>query len=207
MVDDDRVLLYEAVGGNAEALSTLLQIHGPGARASIAGQIPRKWQSVLSEDDVMQQTYTDAFLDITSFAPDEDGSFPGWLRRLTQCNLRDAIRMLKAIKRGGRTHRVECDDPAKSAVAFMTMLTASGTSPSQGAAGKEAESLLSDALAKLPPSYRIVVERFDLKGHDMESVALELGRSVGATYMLRTRAHDRLRRILGVPGDFFTDGA
>ena len=207
MADKDHPLLRKAVSGDADALTTLLKKHAPGVRASISGQIPRRWQSVLSEDDVMQQTYADAFADIVHFDPDQDGSFSGWLCRLAQCNLRDAIRMLKAIKRGGRKNRVEIDDPANSAVWLVNMLTASGTSPSRGAAGREAKSLLAHALAQLPSNYRLVVQMFDLQGHDVNTIARRLDRSPGAVYMLRVRAHDRLRTLLGATADFFTDGA
>ena len=207
MADEDRPLLRKAASGDADALTALLKKHAPGVRASISGQIPARWQSVLSEDDVMQQTYADAFSDIAHFDPDEDGSFSGWLCRLAQCNLRDAIRMLKAVKRGGRINRVEIDDPANSAVWLVNMLTASGTSPSRGAAGREAESLLAHALAQLPPNYRLVVRMFDLEGHDVDTIAQRLDRSPGAVYMLRARAHNRLRKLMGATSNFFTDGA
>ena len=207
MASEDRPLLRKAVSGDADALSSLLKKYASGVRASISGQIPTKWQSLLSEDDVVQQTYADAFTDIECFDPDEDGSFSGWLCRLAQCNLRDAIRMLKAVKRGGRINRVEFDDRAKSAVVLVEMLTASGTSPSRYAAGREAESLLGRALDQLPPAYRLVVRMFDLEGHDVDTIARQLDRSCGAVYMLRVRAHDRLRKLMGATSNFFTDGA
>lgn len=207
MADEHRPLLRKAVLGDADALSTLLKEHAPSVRSSLSGQIPTRWQSVLSEDDVMQQTYADAFTDIGHFDPDEDGSFSGWLCRLAQCNLRDAIRMLKAVKRGGQASRVELDDPVDPAAALVNVLTASGTSPSRGAAGREAESLLEQALGQLPPSYRLVVRMFDLEGQDVDTIARQLDRSPGAVYMLRSRAHDRLRKLLGATSNFFTDGA
>jgi RNA polymerase sigma-70 factor (subfamily 1) len=206
MVDDDRPLLYAAVSGDADVLATLLKKYAPNVRASLAGQIHKKWQSVLSEDDVMQQTYADAFTDIGNFDPEGDGSFSGWLCRLAQCNLRDAIRMLQAAKRGGRINRVELD-LAESTRLLVSMLTASGMSPSSHAAGKEAEALLAQALAQLSPASQIAVRMFDLEGHDVEDIAQELDRSVGAVYMLRARAHDKLRKLLGATGNFFTDGA
>ena len=202
MANEDRPLLRKAVSGDADALSSLLKKHASSVRASISGQIPRKWQSVLSEDDVMQQTYADAFTDIEYFDPDNDGSFSGWLCRLAQCNLRDAIRMLKAVKRGGRQSRIELNDPATSAEALVNVLTAPGTSPSRYAAGREAESLLAHALGQLPPNYQLVVRMFDLEGHDIETIAQRLNRSPGAVYMLRARAHDRLRDIMGSRSNF-----
>jgi RNA polymerase sigma factor (sigma-70 family) len=206
MADEDRPLLYAAVSGDADALCVLLKKYAPNVRASLAGEIPTKWQSVLSEDDVMQQTYADAFTDIGNFDPEEDGSFSGWLCRLAQCNLRDAIRMLGAAKRGGKFQRVELD-LAESTRLLVSMLTGSGMSPTGHAAEREAEALLAQAMAQLPPTYEIVVRTFDLEGCEVEVIARRLERSVGAVYMLRARAHDRLRKLLGATSNFFTDGA
>ena len=200
-------LINRAVSGDADALAALLMEHAPKIRASLAGQIPTRWQSVLSVDDVVQQTYTDAFLGIARFDPDEDGAFSGWLLQITQCNLRDAIRMLKAVKRGGRSARVEFHDPAKTATAMLSMLSDSGTAPSKGVSDEEAVSYLDHALAKLPASYRLVVQLYDLEEVDVGTVAERLDRSCGAVYMLRARAHERLRELLGDSSRFFTDGA
>ncbi|UCF33523.1 MAG: sigma-70 family RNA polymerase sigma factor [Phycisphaerales bacterium] len=206
MADEDRPLLHAAVSGDVDVLSMLLRKYGPNVRAFLSGRIPPRWQSVLSEDDVMQQTYSDAFTDIGNFDPEGDGSFSGWLCRLAQCNLKDAIRMLQAAKRGGRVNRVEID-LAESSRMLVGMLTASGMSPGSYAAGKEAEALLAQAMAQLPSTSQIAVRMFDLEGRDVKVIAQQVGRSIGAVYMLRARAHDKLRKLLGATGNFFTDGA
>jgi len=207
MPADDRPLLRKAALGDADALSALLRKNAPNVRASITGRIPARWQSLISEDDVMQQTFADAFMDIMHFDPEGDGSFSGWLCSMAQCNLRDAIRMLSAVKRGGQQGRVDLEDPAKPEATLVDLLTASGGSPSRAAAGKEAQSLLADALRQLPPNYQLVVRMYDLEGQGIDIIAQHLNRSPGAVYMLRARAHDALRKLLGATSDFFTTGA
>jgi RNA polymerase sigma factor (sigma-70 family) len=207
MPTDDRPLLRKAAQGDADSLSALLRKHAPNVRASIVGRIPTRWQSLISEDDVMQQTYADAFMGISQFDPEGDGSFSGWLCNMAQCNLRDAIRMLSAVKRGGQVGRVELDDLAKPEAALVDLLTAGGASPSRCVAGKESESLLAHALGQLPPTYQLVVRMYDLEGHGVDTIACQLSRSPGAVYMLRARAHDALRKLLGATSDFFTSGA
>lgn len=197
--------LRRAVAGDREALSALLCEHAPAVRAALAGRIPRRWRSVLSIDDVLQQTFTDALLDIGTFDPDGDGAFSGWLVRIAQYNLRDAVRMLAAVKRGGRSYRVQFDNPAQSADVLLSSLTDGATKPSRHIARAEAAEILKAAMSRLPPSYRCVVRLFDLEGHDAAAVAKELGRSTGAIYMLRARAHERLRDLLGDPADFLPD--
>jgi len=58
-----------AIQGDEEALTELLERTGPVIRRDVAERIPARWRSVLSEDDVMQQTYADAFRGITRFVP------------------------------------------------------------------------------------------------------------------------------------------
>lgn len=207
MSDDHGAEIREAIAGNTDALCNLLKRHAPAVRASLAGQIPAKWRSVLSEDDVLQQTFTDAFLDIANFNPNGEGSLGAWLCRLARCNLYDALRMLEARKRGGGRKRVELDRSGTSMLDLLYTLTWSGNSPSGCAAGKEVESLLAEAMKQLPPNYQTVVRLFDLEGVEVEEIARQLQRSPGAVYMLRIRAHDRLRALLGASGAFFTMGA
>ena len=63
------------------------------------------------------------------------------------------------------------------------------------------------ALAKLLPSYAKVVRRCGVEGRAVAEVAAELGRSSGAVYMLRARALDRLRELLGSESRYFSDHA
>jgi DNA-directed RNA polymerase specialized sigma24 family protein len=50
----------------------------------------------------------------------------------------------------------------------------------------------------------MVIELYDLQERHIEEVAQSLGRSVGATYMLRTRAHRALAEALGSPSMFLS---
>ena len=56
---------------------------------------------------------------------------------------------------------------------------------------------LREAIAKLPEHYRTVVEQYDLQQRTIEQVATLLGKTVGATFMIRSRAHRRLAEMLG----------
>jgi RNA polymerase sigma factor (sigma-70 family) len=153
----------------------------------------------------MQQTYADAFRSIGQFVPLGDGAFRAWLSSLADYNLRDALRMLKAKKRGGGRKRVGNDPSSDSYGDLLNILSDSGTSPSGRAARVEGASALEDAISSMPDVYQAVVRLFDLECRPIAAVAQEIQRSPGAVYMLRARAHDKLRRILGETGKFFTD--
>ena len=200
--DDD--LLSQAASGDGRALAELLEEHTSVVRQRLAGKIPRRWQSVLSLDDVMQETYTDAFLDIDRFTPEGDGSFTAWLMSLARCNLVDALRMLKAEKRGGNHQRVEPQTREDSCVALYEVLGATQTTPSRCAAREEARAALEHAIQQLPETYRRVVQMYDFEDRPVEEVGRALKRSAGAVYMVRARAHRRLQAIMGSVSKYIT---
>ena len=205
MPGSDLELLAQAKAGDCDAIAALLERHGPRARRAIAGHIPRRWQSVLSEDDVMQQTYMDAALSIDRFEQRGDGSMGAWLARLATCNLLDALKSLEAAKRGGDRRRVEQGSGDSTTLALFDLLATTSDTPSRGAARDEAARALEQALEQLPRNYRRVIQLYDLDPRPIEAVAADLNRRQGAVYMLRSRALDRLREILGSPSKYFTD--
>jgi RNA polymerase sigma factor (sigma-70 family) len=200
----DDVLLSDATAGDGDALAELLERFGPKVRAEIDGEINLRWQSLLSVDDVMQQTYLDAFLAIRGFQSREVSSFRGWLAIRAKRNLTDAIRMLEADKRGGKQRRIETAIGGDSVVALYQLLVESAT-PSRLAAKDEAGSSLESAIKRLPPVYERVVRLYDLEGKSAKETADTLNRSVGAMYMLRARAHDQLTEMMGAPSRYFSD--
>ena len=78
------------------------------------------------------------------------------------------------------------------------------TTPSQDAARKEALSALERVIQHLPPVYRQVVEMYDLGGHCVEEVAAAVQRSPGAVFMIRARAHRKLREMMGSTSMYFS---
>ncbi len=197
-------LLSQAASGDGRALADLLEEHTATVRRGLAGKIPRRWQSVLSLDDVLQQTYIDAFLNISRFDPEGEASFASWLASLAKYNLVDALRMLETDKRGGSYRRVQPESDDDSFVALYDLLSAVGTTPSQGAARGEARTALEQAIVQLPKVYRQVVQMYDLEGRPAEEVARALNRSPGAVYMVRVRAHRRLCDLMGRPSKYFS---
>jgi RNA polymerase sigma factor (sigma-70 family) len=185
-----------AVAGDRDALVALLDAHGPAVGRNLASSIPVQWRSVLAIDDIMQQTYIDAVLTISQCVPQGDGAFDAWLGALARCNLRDAVRMLEADKRGGGWRRVPLPSPEDSWLGLLETLSESGTTPSSRAEREEAVAALKQAIEELPPDYRRVVRAYDLEGQSIDAVAEQLQRSPGAVFMMRARAHRRLRERL-----------
>lgn len=192
------------MAGETDALSDLLREYAPRLRESLS--IDRRWQSTLDVEDVLQVTFLEAFLKVGTFAPGGPNAFFGWLRRIAENNLRDAIKGLEAGKRPPPGVSLNTPVGDESVVALLDYLGVS-TTPSRTAAVGEMQSAMEAALASLPPDYAAVIREYDLKGRDIAEVAATLGRTTGAIHMLRARAHDRLRESLGPESNFFSNTA
>jgi len=197
-------LLCRAARGDQGALVALLERHGPSARRSLAGQVPKRWRSVLSEDDVMQQTFADAVGHICEFESENESAFAHWLTTIAKRTLLNAIKMLEAEKRGGTRKRLEQPASEESFVALWELLATTGSTPSMCVARREAQGALASAIEQLPEAYARVVQMYDLEGWPVHEVARALQRSPGAVFMLRARAHQRLHEIMGRTSEFFS---
>jgi RNA polymerase sigma-70 factor (ECF subfamily) len=203
VAESESSLIAQAVQGDRDALARLLKQHTPALRRNSSLSIPQRWQALLSIDDVLQQTFTDAVLGIRRFVPKPGASFGGWLATIARRNLQDAIRMLEAHKRGGRSRPIRSADADESYDGLFDLLLDSTTTPSGHVARNEIGALLERAIDSLPQDHRTAVRMYDLEGRSVEDVAGALGRTPGAAYMLRARAHRWLREILGRSSDFF----
>ncbi|MGD9691349.1 MAG: RNA polymerase sigma factor [Phycisphaerales bacterium] len=204
-------LVRAASEGDDSALMTLLRHAGPGLRMHLASRIGSVWRSVLDEDDVLQVTFLEAFLRMRSFRPPEGpgaaDAFFGWLRRIAENNLTDAIRGLESAKRPDPRRRMTGGTLEESFVALVEVLGATSTTPSRVAARDEAGELMRETLEQLPPDYGRVITLYDLQGKSVSEVAKEMCRTEGAVFMLRARAHDRLKDLLGSESRFFSHGS
>lgn len=193
-------LVLRAVGTDADALTELLTEFGPRLEASL--HIGRRWQPMIDLADVMQVTYLEAFIQITRFDPN-GGSFLRWLRTIAANNLRDAIRGLSGRNRPPPERRISMDANTDSVVELFDLLNATTTTPSRVSGKNEIHTLIQAAVARLPADYRTVIQKYDLECGTIADVAAALNRSKGAIHMLRARAHDQLRTMLGAETQFF----
>jgi RNA polymerase sigma-70 factor, ECF subfamily len=202
MSPSEEELVRRAVGGDESALVELLERFGVQVHTEIERSIGRQYRGLLDADDVMQVTYLEAFLRIHRFVPAGVGAFRGWLRRIAENNLKDALRALERDKRpspGRKTQPLLRDDPY---AALVEQLSASGTRVSQATARDELRQAVDAALAGLPPDYAEVLRLHELEGLAGKEVAQRMGRSHGAIRMLLARARESLAEALGSPSRF-----
>jgi RNA polymerase sigma factor (sigma-70 family) len=190
-------LMTRAREGDRDALVTLLNSHDAEIRAVVERRLPADCRPLLAADDVLQETYFDAVQGIQHFAPRDDRSFAAWLTCIAVRKLALATRALRAAKRRGNGARVltSAPDSEQTLLENLTQLATHST-PSSFLTRDEALAQLRSAIAILPPHYQTVIRRYDLEGAAMGEIAVEIGRTVGAAYLLRLRAHEALRSFL-----------
>lgn len=190
--------------GDAEALALLLREVGPRVRDRIVPKIGRQWSGLIEADDVMQVSYLEAFAHVGRITIKDEASFVAWLTRVAENNLRDAVRAFDRAKRPDPRKRVTGPVNEESYVGLVEVLGVTTTTPSRAAARQEAVRIMDQTLAKLPADYAKIVRLYDLECKPIEEVSREMGRSTGACYMLRARAHDALRDAMGTASQFFS---
>ncbi len=175
-----------------------MELLAPAVRRAIEGKIDARWRSLLSEDDVMQQTFADAFMDINRLDKPDLKHVTNWLIRLAKNNLTDAVRHLRAAKTGGKA-RQQNPGSDESYFQLMGCVEAGTSTPSVKVARREVSQQLSQAIDLLPPAYQLIIRCYDLEGQSADDVAKELGCSVGAMYMRRNCALNLLGSLLENP--------
>lgn len=198
MLSDE--LLSTAIGGDRDALGELLKQLDPELRQHVRAKLPARFRAQLDEQDVLQVTYLEAFLDIRSFQSGETAKFAAWLRRVADNNLNDAVRHLEAAKNPqpekNLTHQVATDE---SYWRVINELTSGGSTASSTATKKEAKDRLEEFLTALPEDYETVLRLAVFAEKPIREVAIIMGRSEGAVSMLKARAWEHLdRRVKAV---------
>lgn len=186
--------------GHPLALDRLLLRMHPRLAARVERRLPPDVRSVCAPEDILQDTYGDAFRNVDQFTV-RDGQDPGeaffrWLAAISDHRVVDAVRALRAAKRGGAGHAGP-NAPARSSLApIFELLAIDSHTPSRDARAHELEDALRGAIAGLYPAYREALELRYLKGLSPAEVAARLGRTEAAVHKLCGRALGALREVL-----------
>ncbi len=196
-------LVGRAIAGDGDALSELLEHCSPILFRHLQNKIGDQWRGILEADDVIQVTYLEAFLRVEQLVAPNLRAFLGWLTRIADNNLLDAIRGLECEKRLPPTMRLQ-GTTQDSMVSLLDVIGVTSTTPSRGAARGETRELLEEALTRLPPDYATVIRLYDLQRMSAPEIAQQLGKSRANVHMLRSRGIAWLRELLGSDSRFFS---
>jgi RNA polymerase sigma-70 factor, ECF subfamily len=168
--------------------------HQPALLQFAARRVPAWLQGVLCPDDLVQETFEEAYRAPARFVGMTAAAVFAYLREALQNNLYDAIRK-HAMKRADVSAAVL----AESSVRLAEYFAADHTSPSERAERSEWFARLADAINNLPDAQRVAVEMRYLRGLRVGEIARKLDRSVGAVSLLLHRALAALRGVLDDP--------
>jgi RNA polymerase sigma-70 factor (ECF subfamily) len=196
-LSEQRQLVDQAIEGDQQALERLLVLHCDAVAEHVRPKLAGPLQSLLSVEDILQETFYRAFQQIGRFQPKSDHSFLAWLKTIAESRIVDAIKHQKRRKRGGEMRRV--DQPQDifqtSVVDLMAMLAEDeGGSPSQIVATDEAVRAMQVAIASLPEEQRQAVMLRYFRQHSLEEAGDEMDRSPEAIRGLLRRAKAALRQ-------------
>ena len=190
-------LLDRARSGDKSALGRVVERYRDYLSLLVRLRLDSRLRTKVSESDIVQQSLYEAVRDFDTYRGGSEPELAAWLRRILARNLADAVRMYyQSQKRDMRLEQSIERDLDQSSEALEHALISRTPSPSQQASERERAILLSDALARLPDSYREVVIRRHLEGKPFPVIAREMERSLDSVKNLWFRAFDRLRQLL-----------
>lgn len=181
--------IRQAVAGDAEALERLILRSYSEIRAHIAPRIPTRLKRNVSVEDLLQNTFVEAFRCIHRFRGNSVHSFIAWLKRIAERKLVDEIRRSRNAKPAA-----EIDGSYRE---LAEQIRDGITTPSRIVATQEATVAIQLAIAALPEHYRRAVQLHCIESKTLYEVAQIMQKTPGAVHGLICRAKDRLREIMG----------
>jgi RNA polymerase sigma-70 factor, ECF subfamily len=193
VVSDDELVERAVVGDHAALESLLISYHGP-LLTHISRLIPAKVRASVCPDDVLQQTYLNAFRSISRYEPHGGGAFYGWLRVIAERQLMDACRKRDREQLSQKpAHSPAGVGDNSSLRGLLSLVAGDEPVPGQQVMLEEMQAEFQVALARMPENYRQVLILRYLDDLPLEEVAEKLSISEGAVRGLCHRARQHLR--------------
>jgi RNA polymerase sigma-70 factor, ECF subfamily len=199
------VLIEQAVAGQPLALERLLLLSHGEIADRIERRLPVSMRGTVSAEDILQETFFEAFQRIGAFKPQGNGSFQRWLTKMADNRLLDAIRAHRAMKRGGGKSPVDITPAGSdSIVSMLELMAVHERTPSRSIAGHEAAAAIHVALAGLKDDYREALRMRYVLGLPVAAVAEKMGRTERSIHKLCERGLEHLQAAMGRSVEFLT---
>jgi RNA polymerase sigma-70 factor (ECF subfamily) len=151
----------------------------------------RRGDLLEDEEDIVQESLLEAFLNLQGFEPRSEGAFLHWLSRIAENKLRDTLRRRQARKRGEGRVRLRAD--LSASFLLSSLFPGREPTPSQVAGAHELLERVESALIALPERERRVFVMRRLCGLSNEEVAAEL--DLGGASSVRSLYSRTLARL------------
>lgn len=182
-------LLAEAKGGSRDALGRLLHRLRPYLRAVARGAHRGALVNRIDDSDLVQDALVEVTRSFDRFRGSEVPEFLAWVRQVVSHTVHKSVRQLVAT----RKRNPGVIEPGQE----LDLLTGSGHRPERIAQVREEVVRLAEAIERLPPEMRQVLDMRLIDDLPHADIAGRLGRSEQATRMLFVRAVRQLRLLFG----------
>ena len=190
----ESALLERAIDGDREALEQLLMQRHDQLLRHVELKMSKRLQSKVAPEDILQQTYMQAFKAIGRFQPGGPGSFFAWLKTIATNKLIDASRQRQREPVASVRALLGSGSGASSGhLSLFGVIAGSGPAPGNEAMVEELLGAFHVALANLADNHRQVVQLRYLEDLSLEEVAGRLEITTGAARGLCHRARQALR--------------
>lgn len=155
--------------------------------------LPVELQPWVDPNDVLQDTYFEAFRRLAQFRATDEHAAYRWLVTIARHRIVELLRTRRTARRGGGAGHVPQGD---SVVAMLAELASHRRTPSRSAARHEFMAALEQSLGRLPPEFGQALSLRYLQGLSCAEIAQQMGRTERAVHMLCNRALKLVRREL-----------
>jgi len=193
-------LLASALLDDDGAMERLLLDNFDYLSRFVTAKIPAACRSQLDADDVLQETFTRAFVKLSTFGGSTPAHFRHWLKTIAKRVLQDAVKAMDRKKRRAQTS----DDIQDPLANMVELLSDTASSPSSKAARTEAIHALQEAMLALPEDQREIVRLLFIERLSAEEISIRVGRTDNAVRAVGHRALSKLQELMGNSSLYFT---
>ena len=175
-------------------------------RRCIRKQVPSKFKTLISVEDILQEVWLEARQQLGGFVFVNDQATRQWLLRIA---VGEAVRMVRAQnrqRRGGKHIPVKGFGVSGSTLEDVIQRVSSPIrTPSSEVAAGQSIALIRAALHDLEEPHRTIMRRYFLEGSAARDIATEMQMTIGAVRGIICRSRTTMKRILGEATRFYSD--
>jgi RNA polymerase sigma-70 factor (ECF subfamily) len=196
--EDLQDILARARGGEIAAMEQLLLAQHDRLLKLIRRNLPMDMDRLISPEDLLQETFADAFRYWGTLQARDWAGFSAWLTAIARNRVANARKAHRTLKRGQGRLAVPLDgavgsDDESTAARLLEMLSRNSKSPRSVAGDREYISLVRRAMSELPGEYQEILRLRFIEQADYVQIARQMERAQGAARMLAFRALRALR--------------
>ncbi len=193
-------LVAAARAGDREARGSLAERFGDRLRIWIQYRLGRRLGRLVNAEDLLQETFIQAFRAIGRLEWRGEARFLVWLKTIAEHAIQDEVKRLKSKKRNPDREvrlREGAADFSIAPGALAALLGRRAATASKALRREERFERLERALRTLSPEDQQVILLASVRGRPIREVAEQMGRSPDAVSMLHLRALRKLRAAFG----------